>query len=168
MVEKLEAIRGGGGSIKVGATGTIGSLITRELDSIKFSSQTPKSSTRKQLVGPMSVSSSVVTPAKLHPGKMSNGIRSSSNDAIGNLNAPRTTNQIRVQKMRKSTHHIPMLSSTDTAVDKTPNRTKLEKRRPHIVDIVDIKCGNPEKAWSNPIANKFKKLTFAKLSETIG
>ncbi|KAJ6887073.1 hypothetical protein NC651_027435 [Populus alba x Populus x berolinensis] len=39
MVQKLEAIKGGGGSTRVGTTGTIGALITRELESIKPSPQ---------------------------------------------------------------------------------------------------------------------------------
>lgn len=43
MVQTLESIRGGGGSIKVGTTGTIGALMSRELDSIKSVLQTPTS-----------------------------------------------------------------------------------------------------------------------------
>ncbi|KAL9256706.1 hypothetical protein AKJ16_DCAP00895 [Drosera capensis] len=39
MVQKLEAIKGGGGSIKVGTVGTISSLMMRELDSVGSNSR---------------------------------------------------------------------------------------------------------------------------------
>lgn len=40
MVQTLETIRGGGGSIKVGTTGTISALMSRELDSKPSASTT--------------------------------------------------------------------------------------------------------------------------------
>ncbi|KAF6174126.1 hypothetical protein GIB67_003765, partial [Kingdonia uniflora] len=46
-VKTLEAIKGGGGSIWVGTTGTVGSLMTRELDSLKCKAKTLLSSKRK-------------------------------------------------------------------------------------------------------------------------
>ncbi|KAF6146108.1 hypothetical protein GIB67_002786 [Kingdonia uniflora] len=46
-VKTVEAIKGGGGSIRVGTTGTVGSLMTRELDSLKCKTETLLSSKYK-------------------------------------------------------------------------------------------------------------------------
>ncbi|KAL5725259.1 hypothetical protein ACHQM5_008422 [Ranunculus cassubicifolius] len=149
MVQKLEAIRGGGGSIKVGATGTIGSLITREIESMRCKKGPP--------IVPVPTPAVVITPNRLRP------VRTSS-ETTKDSNA-----QKRTPKLGKPTHQIPMLSSTDISIDRTPCRKKVEKKgAAHIVQVVDVRCGHPDKAWVNPLANRFKKLTFSKLSETIG
>jgi hypothetical protein len=62
---------------------------------------------------------------------------------------------------------MPMLGSDNSTLDRTPSREKSDKKATHIVEIVDIKCGNPDRAWANPITNKLKKLGFSKLSESI-
>ncbi|KAK3011611.1 hypothetical protein RJ639_011679 [Escallonia herrerae] len=41
------------------------------------------------------------------------------------------------------------------------------KKGSYMVEIVDVKCGNPDRAWASPIANRLKKLGFSKLSESI-
>lgn len=51
MVKTLEAIKGGGGSIRVGTVGTIGSLMTRELESSNPTTHTPSSSRHTHLTG---------------------------------------------------------------------------------------------------------------------
>ncbi|KAI7753133.1 hypothetical protein M8C21_023410, partial [Ambrosia artemisiifolia] len=59
-------------------------------------------------------------------------------------------------------------SSNTNPTEKTkPHKTKKANRNPnrrkgaYIVEVVDIKCKMPD-----PIANRFKKLNFTKLSET--
>ncbi|KAK1583908.1 hypothetical protein Q3G72_028091 [Acer saccharum] len=44
MVQTLEAVKGSGGSIRVGTTGTISALMTRELESVKSAPNTPRAS----------------------------------------------------------------------------------------------------------------------------
>ncbi|XP_010276031.1 PREDICTED: uncharacterized protein LOC104610892 [Nelumbo nucifera] len=171
MVQTLEAIKGGGGSVRIGATGTISSLMTRELDSIKRT-QTLMPSRRNPSMVPVSVPCGVATPKKLQPRRNSTSEAStscSSGSSSSNKTNYRSTGN--TQKTRhnvgKNVHRIPMLSSDDITVDRTPNRGKPDKKAPYIVEVVDIKCGNPDKAWSTPITNRLKKLNFSKLSETI-
>uniref|UniRef100_A0A6N2K8X9 Uncharacterized protein n=1 Tax=Salix viminalis TaxID=40686 RepID=A0A6N2K8X9_SALVM len=166
MVQKLEAIKGGGGSIRVGTTGTIGALMTREMESIKPSTQASASASGqgKPRTIPVSVPCSSTTPRKLQPRKSldeasSSGCRS----GIGHR-SPETPRK--VKSFNKSTHRMPMLGSESSTLDRTPSREKPDKKAIHIVEIVDIKCGNPERAWANPITSKLKKLGFSKLSES--
>ncbi|KAJ6753593.1 hypothetical protein OIU79_026428 [Salix purpurea] len=158
MVQKLEAIKGGGGSIRVGTTGTIGALMTREMESIKPSTQASASASGqgKPRTIPVSVPCSATTPRKLQPRKSldeasSSGCRS----GIGHR-SPETPRK--VKSFNKSTHRMPMLGSESSTLDRTPSREKPDKKAIHIVEIVDIKCGNPERAWANPITSKLKKL----------
>ena len=62
-----------------------------------------------------------------------------------------------------------MLGSDSIAPDRTLSRKKTEKKGSNIVEIVDIKCGNQDRAWASPISitNHLKKLGFSKLSESI-
>lgn len=60
-----------------------------------------------------------------------------------------------------------MLGSDSIALDRTPIREKTEKKGTNIVEIVDIKCGNQDRVWANPITNRLKKMGFSKLSESI-
>ncbi|KAJ6423240.1 hypothetical protein OIU84_024223 [Salix udensis] len=158
MVQKLESIKGGGGSIRVGTTGTIGALMTREMESIKPSTQASASASGqgKPRTIPVSVPCSATTPRKLQPRKSldeasSSGCRS----GIGHR-SPETPRK--VKSFNKSTHRMPMLGSESSTLDRTPSREKPDKKAVHIVEIVDIKCGNPERAWANPITSKLKKL----------
>ena len=54
MPRAADAIHDDGGSVKIGATGTIGTLMTRELESPKHSEQT-SSTRRKQQTVPVSI-----------------------------------------------------------------------------------------------------------------
>ncbi|CAA7025888.1 unnamed protein product [Microthlaspi erraticum] len=184
MVQKLELIRGGGGSIKIGATGTVATLMTRELDSMKQqpSPQTPTTTTRPvRTTVPVSVdcgTSSSSTPRR-HKARRSSSdeASSSSNNNVrtpkGHHNAKIThqlpmlgSENVRTPKGHhngKSTHQVPMLGSDNVSLQGTPRREK----RMNIVDIVDVKCGNPDRAWANPITSRLKKLGFSKLSESI-
>lgn len=62
---------------------------------------------------------------------------------------------------------MPMLISDSITLDRTPSRGKNDKKASKIVEIVDVKCGNQERAWASPITNRLKKLGFSKLSESV-
>ncbi|KAE8732167.1 pyruvate decarboxylase isozyme 1-like [Hibiscus syriacus] len=165
MVQELEAINGGGGgSIKVGTKGTISSLMTRELDSIKTPKQTPVSLRHKSLA--TSVDGSSAIPRRLQLRKSSDGVGTSgvhSGTSYKSL-------QGSVQKTRsfsKNVHQMPMLGSENVALERTPIRQKSDKKVSNIVEVVDVKCGNSDQAWASPITNRLKKLGFSKLSESI-
>lgn len=165
MVQSLEAIKGGGGSIKVGATGTVSSLMTRELDSMKAASQKPVSSRNKPQTGPVSVPYGSTTPRRLQPRKSSHEASSSGSGNFNNHINPDFSRK--AKSYPKNTHRIPMLGSDNIDLDRTPSREKTDKKVSNIVEVVDIKCGNSDRAWTSPITNKLKKLSFSKLSESI-
>ncbi|XP_065620532.1 LOW QUALITY PROTEIN: uncharacterized protein LOC111998887 [Quercus suber] len=135
MVQTLEAIKGGGGSIRVGTTGTISSLMTRELDSIKSAPQMPLSPELNHVQYLFAIPCGATTSKRVYT---------------------------------RNTHRIPCLVRDSIALDRTLSR-KTEKKGSNIVEIVDINCGNQDRAWANPISitNRLKKLGFSKLSESI-
>ena len=175
MAQKLEMIRGGGGSIKIGATGTVATLMTRELDSMKQPSpQTPTTRPIRTTI-PVSVDcgTSSSTPRRPKARKSSDEASSSNvrtpkgHNAKGTHQLPNVaSDNARTPKGHnaKSTHQLPMLGSDNVSLQGTPRREK----RMNIVDIVDVKCGNPDRAWANPITSRLKKLGFCKLNESIG
>ncbi|PSS06146.1 hypothetical protein CEY00_Acc19419 [Actinidia chinensis var. chinensis] len=154
MVPTLEAIKGGGGSIKVGTTGTISALMSRELESTKSSLQTPISSRNKSPSVSISPIVSKRPMQRISPDKAS----SSSNNKKSLENVRKTKHN------NRKTHQIPMLDSDNISLDGTPSRDKPDKRA-YIVEVVDLKCGNPDRTWA-PITNRLKKLGFSKLSES--
>ncbi|CAI9760437.1 unnamed protein product [Fraxinus pennsylvanica] len=158
MVQTLEAIKGGGGSIKVGSTGTISALMSKELESWKFASQIPMSFGNVSPPVSSSVCSGDSIPRR-SKSIMSVGEASSSDQ---NHEAPEVT----WKKHTGKTHRIPMLKADNVPMDGTPMRQKPVKKGPGIVEIVDITCGNPDSTWANPIRNRLKKLGFSKLSES--
>lgn len=184
MAQTLESMKGKGGSIKLGTTGTISSLMTRELDHISSVphkqqvSSTNKPRTRTLPVSvPCSSSSSSsstttsATPKRLQPRKSSDEASSSGNSkntnrrSLGNGISQKTKASGRT---RNTTHRMPMLSSdSNFSVDRTPIKEKIDKKKLNIVEVVDIKCGNAEKAWATPLTSRLKKLGFSKLSESI-
>uniref|UniRef100_A0A5B7ASP6 Uncharacterized protein n=1 Tax=Davidia involucrata TaxID=16924 RepID=A0A5B7ASP6_DAVIN len=165
MVQTLEAIKGGGGSIKVGTTGTISALMSRELESMKSAPQLPVSSRNKSPSVSVLVPSGATTAKRLKP-KRSVDEASSSSSNSDNHKRPEISQKTKHHNQR--THKIPMLGSDNISLDGTPIREKPEKKGPYIVEIVDIKCGNPDRTWASPITNRLKKLGFSKLSESIG
>ncbi|EXB50270.1 hypothetical protein L484_017807 [Morus notabilis] len=171
MVQSLEAIKGGGGSIRVGTTGTISSLMTRELESMKASSQKPSpSSSRNKPQAVPYVGASPSTPRRLlQPRKTSDEASSSSSRTSNHANPDFAR---KTKGYPKNTHRIPMLGSDNIALDRTPSREKTDKKGPiNIVEVVDIKCGNSDnnnnRAWTSPITSRLRKLGFSKLSESI-
>ncbi|GLU23613.1 hypothetical protein SLE2022_396050 [Rubroshorea leprosula] len=164
MVQKLEAIKGGGGSIKIGATGTISSLMTRELDLIKSAPQTPVSCIHKPETLPASVACNHATPRRLQLRKSLD--EASTSGSSNRKNDRSNQNSLKRKSNLKNTHQVPMLGSDNIALDGTSSREKTDKKV-NIVEIVDIKCGNPDRAWASPITNRLKKLGFSKLSESM-
>ncbi|KAK9057048.1 hypothetical protein SSX86_024414 [Deinandra increscens subsp. villosa] len=158
MAQTLEAIKGGGGSIKVGTIGTINALMSRELQSVKVPSN--------------EVATDTTSKAKVQADEAST---SSSNNNNNNNN--NTISEKHTIVDPKSKHHHarkdsrnPFLRSDSASTDGngTSNKRKNEKKTSCMVDIVDVKCGVPDKTWANPITNRLKKLTFSKLSEAHG
>ncbi|KAM7280590.1 hypothetical protein ACFE04_007724 [Oxalis oulophora] len=158
MVQTLELIKGGGGSIRVGSTGTIGALMTKEMDSIKSSGKTEISARDKPQTIPVSIPCSA--PKKLQSRKSLDEASSSGTSKENDTEIRRKS-----RSFNKSTHRVPMLRSDNMSLERTPSRVKSEKK--NIVEIVDIKCGNPDKAWAGPITTRLKKLGFSKLSESM-
>lgn len=162
MAPKLEVLKGGGGSIKIGTTGTVGCLMSKELD-VKCAPQPPMCSKQKLSTTSVLVSDS---PKKLHTGRTLNEASSSSRSNLNIHDRQSDNTQKARRNPQKSTHHMPILTSGNASVETTPRREKAEKRVSNIVPVVDIKCGYPNK-WPSPIPNRFKKLSSSKLSETI-
>lgn len=145
MVQTLQDIRGGGGSIKLGTTGTISALMSRELEA--------KDSALK-VVPSLNSSASISTSDEAFRTLKSGDEASSS--GVKNHKCPQIPR-------KDNTPRIPMLKSDDTTVDGTPATKKPVKK----VDIVGIKCGNPNKLWVNHITYRLKKLGFSKLSDSV-
>uniref|UniRef100_A0A6N2N5I5 Uncharacterized protein n=1 Tax=Salix viminalis TaxID=40686 RepID=A0A6N2N5I5_SALVM len=82
-----------------------------------------------------------------------------------NRRSPETPQKMK-SLIKKNTHHMPMLGSDNITLDRTPGREKSDKKATNIMEIVDVKCGNPDRSWTNPITSKLKKLGFSKLSES--
>lgn len=162
MVPTLEAIKCGGGSIKVGSTGTIGTLMSRELESTKSGPQTPR---KKSPTVSILVPSDATTPKILKPRTSLDEASSSSSSSI--VNKKSTEIARKTKHYNRKTHQIPMLDSDNISLDgSTPIRDKPDKRGSYIVEVVDIKCGNQDRTWTSPITNRLKKLGFSKLSES--
>lgn len=161
MVLKLDAIRGGGGSVKVGTTGTIGALITRELESTKSATQTtiatlaPLGATSSSSSSSTTTTTTSTTTTKRSMPRTS--LDEASSSSTINRKSPET---IRKMKHYRKNHQVPMLGSDSLSLDRTPRRDKPNKRGSYIVEVVDIKCGSRT-------ASRLKKLSFSKLSESV-
>jgi len=184
MVQKLEAIRGGGGSVRVGTVGTVGSLMTRELEasrpashgtlkprksvdevsssdmrtSIKHRNPEVGGRTRGQTQHRISVISAATSKRQKQKAPL---------DDLGN--SPLCKGTVRraldsSSKMRTpgETSYIPMLSSENIHLDRTPTREKPTRRGASLAHVVDVRCGNSTVSLSN----RLKKLGFSKLSQS--
>ncbi|OIT01852.1 PREDICTED: uncharacterized protein LOC109226706 [Nicotiana attenuata] len=163
MVQTVEANMGGGGSIKVGTTGTIGALMSRELDSKKFSPQTPASYRSKSPTVCSFIAGSATSPKRVKPGTSSDEA-SSSVMSEDNKKCPEIVRK--TKHYNRKTNQIPILENDNVFVDGTPMRQKPERKGPYRVEIVDINCGDVDRTWAGPIKNRLKKLGFSKLSES--
>ncbi|OIW04221.1 hypothetical protein TanjilG_00781 [Lupinus angustifolius] len=166
MAQTLEDVKGGGGSVKLGTTGTIGSLMTRELDQIFSAANKQVSSRSKHRALPVSVACGTTTQKRLQPRKSSSHEASGSGSSSNNTKLTSPGMSQKTKTNGRNNHRMPMLGSDNFPVDRTPSRQKSDKKIPTIVEVVDIKCGNADKAWANPLTNRLKKLGFSKLSES--
>lgn len=168
MAQTLEAIKGGGGSIKVGTTGTINALMSRELQSVKVASPRAVPLTfksPKRALEPNEATTSTIPKSSVQSDE-------ASTSSSGNTMTEKHTSvphKTKHQHARRDSRN-PFLRSDSASVDGngTPGRRKNDKKGSCMVEIVDVKCGVPDKMWANPITNKLKKFTFSKLSETNG
>ncbi|XP_022976588.1 uncharacterized protein LOC111476940 [Cucurbita maxima] len=180
MVQKLQPIKGGGGSINVGATGTISSLMMRELESMRSVPKKPVASKIKSSSATRTVSSAASIPNRLHQSKSFDAAsipnrlqQSKSFDEVSNRRY-NTVNNRSFGKSHNATkagsrdvHRMPMLGSNDVYTDGNSYREKPERKGLRAVPIVDVKCNNPDRAWSSrPLSSRLRKLGFSKLSET--
>ncbi|MED6184115.1 hypothetical protein PIB30_044307 [Stylosanthes scabra] len=157
MAQSMESIKNGEEPIKLGTTGTISSLMMKELDQI---SATPKQQVPSSLSKPQQLSASV---AAGNPGKQLQSRKSLDEASSSGSSGIATKTRLN----GRHTHRIPMLGSDGFPVERTPVKHRNDKKKSHIVEVVDIKCGHPNKAWGNPISSSLKKLGFSKLSESI-
>lgn len=154
-----ELVNGEGGTIKVGTTGTIGSLMIRELDSIKVTPQGPSTPRLRRQSSPVSVPCGA-SPRKTTLRKSSSNVScsSSSNSRTDRVSAEEACKVRRSSQRNKS--NSPMLHSDGVLVDRSPNVEKAKKKGNfHVVEVVDVRC-------SNPMSSRLRKLGFSKLSET--
>ncbi|KAG6407299.1 hypothetical protein SASPL_130286 [Salvia splendens] len=110
MVQTLEAIRGGGGSVKVGTTGKISALMSREIES---ASKAPSPSTS------VSVSASDVAPRKLNSRTSTDEASSSAAVNTKNSKCPEPVRKTKHHRTGR-THYIPMLAADNMSLDGTP------------------------------------------------
>ncbi|XP_021758849.1 uncharacterized protein LOC110723784 [Chenopodium quinoa] len=191
MAPTLEAIRGGGGSVKVGTIGTIGSLMTREIESSSPRTSVPvvrgngPLKPRKLMSEASSSSSSSSTPTSIkhknpeafrktkvqdlsttttrrRPKQKTPFEDVGNNSTVSQGTSKRSLDLSGKTRSHKRSYHIPMLGSENIHLEKTPIRDKPTKKGSTIVDIVDIHCGNP----GGSISNRLKKLNFSKLSQS--
>ncbi|KAK1440045.1 hypothetical protein QVD17_05870 [Tagetes erecta] len=157
--QTLEAIKGGGGSIKVGTTGTINALMTRELQTVKAGSS---------MAVPLPNEAAMGTTPKASV-QADEASTSSSNSSTTNGKQTSVDQKPKRHHARNDSRN-PFLRSDSVSVDGngTNERKKGDKKRSCMVEIVDVKCGVPDKMWAKPITNRLKKLTFSKISETNG
>ncbi|KAJ8555994.1 hypothetical protein K7X08_022752 [Anisodus acutangulus] len=160
MAQTLEAIKVGGGSIKVGTTGKVSALMSKELvDSKKPSPQKNKSPTVCGFIA-----GSATSPKRMKPRTSSDEASSSGMSKHNNNKSPESSRKTKHNS--RKTHQIPILESENISVDGTPVSLKPDRKGPYMVEIVDVKCRSMDRTWANPIKNSLKKLGFSKLSES--
>jgi len=161
MPGAAELVNGEGGAIKVGTTGTIGSLMTRELEAIKVTPQGAAIPRLRRQSSPVSVPCGA-SPRKVILRKSSSSVSSSNNNS-SNGRADRVSAEEACKTRRSSQRNkssSPMLQSDGVLVDRSPNFQKAKKKgNVHGVEVVDVRCGNP-------MSSRLRKLGFSKLSET--
>lgn len=160
MTRAAELVHGEGGTIKVGTTGTIGSLITQELEAIKV---TPRAAATPQLRRqgcPVSVPCGA-NPRKIVLRKSSSNVasNSSNNGRTDRVSSEESCQQTR-KISRRHTFSSPILHSDGVLADRSSSMEKVKKKgNRYGVEVVDVKC-------SNPMSSRLRKLGFSKLSET--
>ncbi|GFP90006.1 hypothetical protein PHJA_001144400 [Phtheirospermum japonicum] len=138
MEPTLEAIKGGGGSIKVGTTGTISALMSKELEPNKPASSRPKPKTSRSTSG-----------------------------FIKNPKGPETLKRTKIQSRRTHQIPMLSDDNISIDGTPIRPKKPARKGPAGVVEIVDIKCGGSDRKWVNPITDRLKKISFSKLSESI-
>lgn len=147
--------------IKVGSTGTVASLMTRELDNIKITQITPQdaaaasSSSHANTRRKKYQSAPISVPCGVHPKKIvspkKNNLSKEEADKL-----PRSA--------RRNGYDAPMLRGDGVGTTDQNSNPSLAKggKKGHLnaVEVVDLKC-------NNPMSSRLRKLGFSKLSETI-
>ncbi|XP_031501411.1 uncharacterized protein LOC116265034 [Nymphaea colorata] len=177
MVDTVEATENGvAAPVRIGTTGTIGSLMIRELESMKVAQKTadrPRKSTPTTPVSVLCGSTPKKAPAKktlpTEPGTSSSSSSGGCNGVAAK--SSRASQKTTRNNQLKTEHQIPMLDSENGIIDKqccrkmTDKKTSTSGSGSYIVEVVDVKCGGTDKIWSGPITS-LKKLGFSKLSDT--
>lgn len=153
MAHKQDNLRSKQGFIKVGATGKVSTLMTRELDDLKQSSSNHVSRKRNTQSLPVTVCCGDFR-------------RQSSYNSANTTRSTDKKTEARIRRklhnMRHSGYDIPMFASDDVFIHSKPVRD--EKRRPQFVEVVNLKCGTSlKKAWSSHTSNN-GKVKFSRLS----
>ncbi|KAL8235457.1 hypothetical protein R6Q59_021557 [Mikania micrantha] len=160
MIRNSEKVKvkdggGGGGTIRIGATGKVSALMMQELESnIKTPSKKPAIKSQRIQTAPVLIDCGGST--KRLQKMMSSTDGSSSN------NGPE-----KKENMKHAIQQIPMLDSVDIWIDKTPVRGQQHKKMitRRIVETVDLNCGKNDGDWSvSPIGNQLRRLSFSKIS----
>lgn len=164
MVQTLETIRGGGGSIKVGTTGTISALMSRELDSKPSASTTSVPRRYRSPTVCSFAAGDATSPKRTKP-------RTSIDKASSSWASEDHKNDSEIIRKAKQyyncrTPQLPILESENISVDGTPISKKPDRKGPYMVEIVDVKCKSMDRTWATPIKNSLKKLRFTKLSDS--
>ncbi|KAJ8460183.1 hypothetical protein OPV22_033109 [Ensete ventricosum] len=151
MPRAADAIHDDGGSVKIGATGTIGTLMTRELESQKHSEQV-SSTQRKQQTVPVSIPCGA-NPRRALQRRNQTDEHGSTRRSSGGSNSEQAHC---ANHARRNGHRTPMLRYDDSPVNRTMDTDRVGKKA-YTVEIVDLKC-------SSPLSSQLKKLGFSKLS----
>uniref|UniRef100_A0ACD5UMT2 Uncharacterized protein n=1 Tax=Avena sativa TaxID=4498 RepID=A0ACD5UMT2_AVESA len=157
-----QLVNGEGGAIKVGTTGTIGSLMIRELEAIKVTPQGAATPRLRRQSSPVSVPCGA-SPRKTILRKNSSNVSCSNSSSSSNGRTDRVGAEEAGKARRSSQRNksdSPMLHSDGVLVERSPNVEKVKKKGNfHVVEVVDVRC-------SNPMSSRLRKLGFSKLSET--
>ncbi|KAJ0530696.1 hypothetical protein HanRHA438_Chr10g0463651 [Helianthus annuus] len=148
--EIVKVKEGGGGTIRIGATGKVSDLMMQELESnVKGLSKKPVIKSQRIQTAPVSIDCGGSTKRLQRMITMN-----------GHEVAPRK------KDVKHVSQQIPMLDSEDLWVDKTPVRGEQGKKvTRRIVETVDLKCGKYDGDWSiTPIGNQLRRLSFSKIS----
>ncbi|KAL5198770.1 hypothetical protein ABZP36_002282 [Zizania latifolia] len=176
-----ELANGEAGAVKVGTTGTIGSLMTRELEAIKAAPPPPQVGAATTTPRLRRQSSPVSMPCGASPRKIIALRKSSSNVSSGSSNGSSNgsshgrTDRVSAEeeascngKPRRSSQRStkpssPMLRSDGVVVDRSVKAKKKATAACCLgaggVEVVDVRCGNP-------MSSRLRRLGFSKLSET--
>lgn len=152
MAHKQDNFRSKSGSIKVGATGKVSTLMTRELDDLELTSSNHVSHKRNTQSFPVTVCCGESRRQTLY--NPANTTRSTDQRTEAKIQ--------RKMPMRHTSYDIPMSASENVSMRR--KCVKDEKRRPQLVEVVNLECGTSlKKAWSSRTSNN-GKVKFSRLS----